>query len=344
MPDIRDAGVVAVVAAAGARDGPRKARCVRMAARGVSPVSRVGRSSTRALSRSTSRASPSPVAWTARWLPMRSAARAAKTAATADTADTPAGIPVTTGAAVSSPRLGVRHLGRHLPRRDRLHRRAGPPRPRPQHRHHLRRRVPLVGRRVWPTGSVVRRVPPLDSTPRRFWLSGVAPRRGIRRPAGAHARLRAAVHARPTLRLLLLPPSPEPPLRWITAATVLSLNSFAAVAGASPRTKITTARASAWVSLAAGTTVTVTSGDPVYALTLAWALRRWRRWRESSHGDYRAPSRLANASRDARGRRDRSSPSRRSSRSRRCSEREERRGGGATIRVEIEAGTERRFA
>ena len=47
---------------------------------------------------------------------------------------------------------------------------------------------------------------------------------------------------------------------------------FVAVAGASPRTKITTARASAWVSLAAGATVTVTSGDPVYALTLAWAL------------------------------------------------------------------------
>ena len=80
---------------------------------------------------------------------------------------------------------------------------------------------------------------------------------------------------------------------------MLSLNSFVAVAGASPRTKIATARASAWGSLAAGAAVTVTTGDPVYALTLAWALAAVAADGGISARDAIDESRLATVSRDA---------------------------------------------
>eukprot|EP00951_Prasinocladus_malaysianus_P016127 scaffold125195_cov44-Prasinocladus_malaysianus.AAC.2 len=58
---------------------------------------------------------------------------------------------------------------------------------------------------------------------------------------------------------------------WITAAAVVSLNSLAALT-LQPAAQLATAFVSVTASAATGVAVAFASGDPLYALTLAWAL------------------------------------------------------------------------
>jgi hypothetical protein len=59
---------------------------------------------------------------------------------------------------------------------------------------------------------------------------------------------------------------------WITAAAVVSLNSFVAVRRVKTSTRVSLAFASTWLAASLGACVTSTSGDPIFALVLAWAL------------------------------------------------------------------------
>lgn len=306
MPDIRDAGVVAVVAAAGGLAmGLAKLGASGWLARGVFAglkgwqVLNAGAFAINIASVSVPGRVDGEMAADA-----QRAARAAKTAATAatsDTADTPAGIPrdhwsrgLFSPAGWAFAIWGVIFLGETV--------------------FTAAQALPDLDPNTATTYAAVSpwwaaacglqalwcvAFRPWTRPPRRFWLSGALLAAESVALAGAHGQLRAAVHAVPLSAYFCchLPLSLH--FGWITAATVLSLNSFVAVAGASPRTKITTARASAWASLAAGATVTVTSGDPVYALTLAWALAAVAADGGKSATETIDESRLANVSRDA---------------------------------------------
>ena len=59
---------------------------------------------------------------------------------------------------------------------------------------------------------------------------------------------------------------------WITAAAVVSANSFAAVAAWPQRTRVSLAFKSTWLAAAAAAYVSATSGDPVPSFVVAWAL------------------------------------------------------------------------
>ena len=303
MPDIRDAGVVAVVAAAGGLAmGLAKLGASGWLARGVFAglkgwqVLNAGAFAINIASVSVPGRVDGEMAADA-----QRAARAAKTAATAASADTPAGIPrdhwsrgLFSPAGWAFAIWGVIFLGETV--------------------FTAAQALPDLDPNTATTYAAVSpwwaaacglqalwcvAFRPWTRPPRRFWLSGALLAAESVALAGAHARLRAAIYAVPLSAYFCchLPLSLH--FGWITAATVLSLNSFVAVAGASPRTKITTARASAWVSLAAGATVTVTSGDPVYALTLAWALAAVAADGGKSATETIDESRLANVSRDA---------------------------------------------
>ena len=110
--------------------------------------------------------------------------------------------------------------------------------------------------------------PGLD--PPSFWLSGALLAAESVALAGAHGQLRAAVHAVPLSAYFCchLPLS----LRVMDHRARCSASVGGARVAVARRRERRSPPASAWVSLAAGATVTVTSGDPVYALTLAWAL------------------------------------------------------------------------
>ena len=303
MPDIRDAGVVAVVAAAGGLAmGLAKLGASGWLARGVFAglkgwqVLNAGAFAINIASVSVPGRVDGEMAADA-----QRAARAAKTAATAASADTPAGIPrdhwsrgLFSPAGWAFAIWGVIFLGetvftaaQALPDLD------------PNTATTIAAVSPWWAAACGLQALWCVAFRPWTRPPRRFWLSGALLAAESVALAGAHARLRAAIYAVPLSAYFCchLPLSLH--FGWITAATVLSLNSFVAVAGASPRTKITTARASAWVSLAAGATVTVTSGDPVYALTLAWALAAVAADGGKSATETIDESRLANVSRDA---------------------------------------------
>lgn len=303
MPDIRDAGVVAVVAAAGGLAmGLAKLGASGWLARGVFAglkgwqVLNAGAFAINIASVSVPGRVDGEMAADA-----QRAARAAKTAATAASADTPAGIPrdhwsrgLFSPAGWAFAIWGVIFLGetvftaaQALPDLD------------PNTATTFAAVSPWWAAACGLQALWCVAFRPWTRPPRRFWLSGALLAAESVALAGAHARLRAAIYAVPLSAYFCchLPLSLH--FGWITAATVLSLNSFVAVAGASPRTKITTARASAWVSLAAGATVTVTSGDPVYALTLAWALAAVAADGGKSATETIDESRLANVSRDA---------------------------------------------
>ena len=303
MRDIRDAGVVAVVAAAGGLAmGLAKLGASGWLARGVFAglkgwqVLNAGAFAINIASVSVPGRVDGEMAADA-----QRAARAAKTAATAASADTPAGIPrdhwsrgLFSPAGWAFAIWGVIFLGetvftaaQALPDLD------------PNTATTFAAVSPWWAAACGLQALWCVAFRPWTRPPRRFWLSGALLAAESVALAGAHARLRAAIYAVPLSAYFCchLPLSLH--FGWITAATVLSLNSFVAVAGASPRTKITTARASAWVSLAAGATVTVTSGDPVYALTLAWALAAVAADGGKSATETIDESRLANVSRDA---------------------------------------------
>jgi hypothetical protein len=303
MPDLRDAGVAAVVAAAGGLAlGLVKLGASGWLARGVFAglkgwqVLNAGAFAVNLASVSVPGRVDGEMAAEA-----QRAARAAKTAKTADTADTPAGIPrdhwsrgLFSPAGWAFAIWGVIFLGetvftaaQALPDLD------------PNAAATYMAVSPWWAAACGLQALWCVAFRPWTRPPRRFWLSGALLAAESVALAGAHAKLRAAVHAIPLSAYLCchLPLSLH--FGWITAATVLSLNSFVAVAGASPRTKIATARASAWGSLAAGAAVTVTTGDPVYALTLAWALAAVAADGGKSARDAVDESRLATISRDA---------------------------------------------
>ena len=300
-------------------------------AQAFSPVSRVGRSSTRALSRSTSRASPSPVAWTARWLPMRSARLAPQRPPLPPLPPTPPtprpGSPVTTGAAVSSPpRAGRSPSGASSssarpsspPRRPSPTSTPTPPPPTPP--------CPPGGppRVAYRLCGASRSRPGLDppvasGSARALFLAAESVAL-----AGAHGQLRAAVHAVP-LRLLLLPPSLSLHFRMDHRRDGAQPQLFRRRRGRVAANE-DHHRARLRVGIPRrGYHRHGHLGRPrVRADARVGARGGGGGWRKSATETFDR-SRLANVSRETpRGRRDRSSPSRRSSRSRRCSERKRR--------------------
>jgi len=109
--------------------------------------------------------------------------------------------------------------------------------------------------------------------PRHFWLSGALLAAEAVALGGAHHVLRAAVRDGMSTAVYLschLPLSLH--FGWITAAAVVNVNSLVAVAATPPHAQLSFAFASVWGAAALGALVTATSGDPVYAGVLAWAL------------------------------------------------------------------------
>eukprot|EP00193_Tetraselmis_chui_P017984 CAMPEP_0177777698 /NCGR_PEP_ID=MMETSP0491_2-20121128/15526_1 /TAXON_ID=63592 /ORGANISM="Tetraselmis chuii, Strain PLY429" /LENGTH=338 /DNA_ID=CAMNT_0019296855 /DNA_START=77 /DNA_END=1093 /DNA_ORIENTATION=+ len=114
---------------------------------------------------------------------------------------------------------------------------------------------------------------PWAQSPRHFWLSPALLATEAVALGGAHHVLRAAVQSGAMTTATYF--TAHVPLSlhfgWITAASVVSLNSLAALTLSLPA-QLATAFASVVGSAVVGTGVTVVTGDPLYALTLAWAL------------------------------------------------------------------------
>ena len=340
MPDIRDAGVVAVVAAAGGLAmGLAKLGASGWLARGVFAglkgwqVLNAGAFAINIASVSVPGRVDGEMAADA-----QRAARAAKTAATADTADTPAGIPrdhwsrglfspagrrSPSGASSSSARPSS------PPRRPSPTSTPTPPPPTPP--------CPPGGppRVAYRLCGASRSAPGLDPPV----ASGSAARSSPRNPS-PRRRARSTTRRRPRVPLSAyfcchLPLSLH--FGWITAATVLSLSSFVSPLQARRRERRSPPRAPAWVSRRGYRRHGHLGRPRVRADARVGARGGGGGWREIRHGDYR---RVSPGERLAR-RREGGEIARRRRGARRVREGVLRgkRGeeGGATIRVEIEA-------
>lgn len=108
--------------------------------------------------------------------------------------------------------------------------------------------------------------------PRHFWLSGALLATEAVALGGAHRVLRAAVAAAggmPTAVYLSCHVPISLHFGWITAAAVVNLNSLVAVVAPPAHAQLSFAFASVWGAAALGALVTVTTGDPIYSGVLA---------------------------------------------------------------------------
>lgn len=107
-----------------------------------------------------------------------------------------------------------------------------------------------------------------------FWLPAALLSAEAAALSGAHGALIASSASKPmtiaTYVCVHLPVAMH--FGWITAAAVVSANSFAQVARWAPSTKLSFAFVSVWLAVATAAGVSITTGDPVIALTVAWAL------------------------------------------------------------------------